>query len=72
MLPHKNVEIVGWVSAAEERASGEIAAAQRSGRDAEKRCSLSAPKNVLKERQASAVPCTAALFFTLVFVRMQV
>jgi hypothetical protein len=71
VLPHKNVEIVGWVSAAEERASGEIAAAKRSGRDAEKRCSLTAPKNVLKERQASAVPCTASLRFTLVFVCMQ-
>ena len=45
VLPHKNVEIVGWVSAAEEKASGEVAAVKRSGREADKRCSLTGPKS---------------------------
>ena len=71
VLPHKNVEIVGWVSAAEEKASGEVAAVKRSGREADKRCSLTGPKSALKERQASVFPCTRPRCSTMVLPCVQ-
>jgi len=48
VLPHKNVEILGWVPHSEERTSGMNAAMKYSGRDANKRCSLTAAKSILK------------------------
>jgi len=50
VLPHKNVEIIGWVSLAQERQSGEAAALKRSGRDLGKKCSLLFPKNKVLAR----------------------
>lgn len=62
MLPHKNVEILGWVPQIEEKASGIAAAMKYSGRDANKKCSLTAAKSMLKASAILAVlPCL--LFF---------
>jgi hypothetical protein len=48
VLPHKNVEIVGWVSLDEEKRSGKAAAMKLLGRESDKRCSLTGPKGMAK------------------------
>ena len=55
VLPHKNVEILGWVSQAQERVSGEAAALKRSGRDLAKKCSLLFPKSKVHANLPSGV-----------------
>jgi hypothetical protein len=48
VLPHKNVEIVGWVSLDEEKRSGKAAAMKLLGRESDKKCSLTGPKGMAK------------------------
>ena len=48
VLPHKHVELVGWVSHTEERTSGDAAAYKHSGLEAQKKCTLVAAKERIK------------------------